>query len=212
MPELKQVWKGYLNLERLGDSLKHVSPLRKNTHKVPVSLWDWHKTDLTSRDELVAEKLVSVSQLPLWMLVQVSPTPLTSVWVSCTHDELQKHLSQLLQGDSGLLISCKESLYLMHASEENRVALTLLGDPLEYAKMLKELVSESTVAPQPKVVTLQKVVQAAMRLRGIRTDEEGRQVYKHVLAAAEFSLRRELGDAGVEKMRDRVERILSLLY
>lgn len=92
------------------------------------------------------------------------------------------------------------------------MALTLLGDPLEYAKMLKELVSESSVAPQPAVVTLQKVVQAAMRLRGIRTDEEGRQVYKHVLAAAEFSLRRELGEAGVEKMRDRVENILSLLY
>lgn len=212
MPELKQVWKGTLNLEKLPDTPKHVSPLRKTTHKLPVSLWDWQKSNLTSRDELCAEKLVSVSQLPLWMLVQVSPTPLTSVWVSCTHDELQKHLSQLLQGDSGLLISCKESLYLMHASEENRVALTLLGDPLEYAKMLKELVSESAVTPQPAVVTLQKVVQAAMRLRGIRNDDEGRQLYKHVLAAAEFSLRRELGEAGVDRMRDRVERIMTLLY
>lgn len=100
----------------------------------------------------------------------------------------------------------------MHASEENRVALTLLGDPLEYAKMLKELVSESAVTPQPAVVTLQKVVQAAMRLRGIRNDDEGRQLYKHVLAAAEFSLRRELGEAGVDRMRDRVERIMTLLY
>lgn len=201
-----------------------------DTPAIPITLWDLHKKPFVSGNELVVEKHVSLSNLPLWMLTQISVTPLGSSWISCTHDDLQKHLSQLLQDDSALLVSSKEDLLLVHSTRENRVALTCLGNPLEYTKLYDRISRESdqladagasnsglsgTPTPEPvsiKKQQLQRVVAAAMRLRGLSTaDADGKNVHRQVLAAAEFSLRRDLEQSDLVAMQERVDKILTLL-